>query len=115
MVIPNAVINNALAALSTSDESLPRIGVVPDGPAGPLTETIPLYALDTDGKPSLLKNTVSGEGFALAMRVLPRMVYFNLCTRLQQEMSLMLETKTTDNTQVERVGSLLNQYGKIRL
>lgn len=76
------------------------------------SESIPLHELGPDGRPSLPKNTVSGEGLALTMRVLPRMLYYNFCVRLQQEMSLMLESKTTDDTQMERVRCLLNQYGK---
>lgn len=100
-----------LVSTFTSDENLPRVGIVPDGPAGPISDTIPLYGLNDDGKPSLPKDTVSGEGYALALRVLPRMLYCNLCVRLQQEMSSMLESKTTDDSQMERISSLLIRYG----
>ena len=101
-----------LVSTFTSDENLPRVGIVPDGRDGPIADTIPLYGLDGDGRPSLPKDTVSGEGYALALRVLPRMLYCNLCVRLQQEMSSMLESKTTDDFQMERISSLLIRYGK---
>ncbi|KAL8759946.1 MAG: hypothetical protein Q9199_000414 [Rusavskia elegans] len=104
-----------LVSTFTSDESLPRIGIVPDGPAGPLPDTIPLYGLDGDGRPSLPQGTVSGEGFALALRVLPRMLYCNLCVRLQQEMGSMLESKTTDDTQVERASQPWEDTGDLDL
>lgn len=97
-----------LVSKFTSAESLPRFTNTRGG-----SESIPLYGLDTDGRPSLPKDTASGEGFALAMRVLPRMLYYNLGVRLQREMSLMLENRTTDDTQMERVRSLLKQYGKV--
>ena len=101
-----------LVSTFTSDENLPRVGIVPDSLDGPISDTIPLYGLDGDGRPSLPKDTVSGEGYALALRVLPRMLYCNLCIRLQQEKSSILESKTTDDSQMERVSSLLIRYGK---
>lgn len=94
----------------TSAESLPRFT---DNTFG--SESISLYGFDADGQPSLPKDALSGEKFALAMRVLPRMMYYNLGVQLQQEMSLMLESKTTNDTQMERVRSLLSQYGNTHL
>ncbi|KAL8754604.1 MAG: hypothetical protein Q9184_005063 [Pyrenodesmia sp. 2 TL-2023] len=87
-----------LVSRFTSAESLPRFTNELEG-----LEYILFYGLDTDGRPSLPKDTVTGERFALAMGVLPRMLYYNLGVRLQQEMSSMLESKTTDDTQLERV------------
>ncbi|CAL8577902.1 hypothetical protein XPA_003712 [Xanthoria parietina] len=103
-----------LVSTFTSDENLPRVGIVPDSLDGPISDTIPLYGLDGDGRPSLPKDTVSGEGYALALRVLPRMLYCNLCIRLQQEKSSILESKTTDDSQMERVSSLLIRYATFK-
>ena len=95
-----------LVSRFTSAESFRRITRKRDE-----SKSTPLYGLDADGRASLPKDTVSGEGLTLALEVLPRMLYYNLCVRFQQEMSLILESKTTDDTQMARVGSLLNQYG----
>lgn len=95
-----------LVSRFTSIENLPHFS---SGKAE--SETVSLHCLDAHGRPSLPKNTTSGEGFALAMRVLPKILYYNLVVRLQQEMSFMLESKTTDDKQLERITTLLNQYG----
>ncbi|KAL9033811.1 MAG: hypothetical protein Q9180_005751 [Flavoplaca navasiana] len=112
---PNAQVLNStmyfedLVSRFTSAESLPRVFR-----GGVESKSVPLFGLDADGRVSLPKDTVSGEGFALALQVLPKMVYYNLSVRLQQEMSLILESKTTDDTQMARVRSLLNQYAKLQ-
>ena len=111
---PNAQVLNSktyfedLVSRFTSADSFPRIIR-----AQVESEYVPLYGLDANGRASLPKDTVSGEGLALALEVLARMFYYNLCVRLQQEMSLILESKTTDDTQMARVGSLLKRYGNI--
>ncbi|KAL9630456.1 MAG: hypothetical protein Q9204_004712 [Flavoplaca sp. TL-2023a] len=98
-----------LVSRFTSGENLPRFTC-----EGAESKSVPLYGLDTDGRASLPKDTFSGEGLSLALEVLPEMFFYNLCVRLQQEMSLILESKTTDDTQMARVGSLLNQFGNTR-
>lgn len=109
---PNAQVLNSktyfedLVSRFTSNESLARLTRNQRD-----SKSVPLYGLDANGGASLIKDTMSGDGLALALGVLPRMLYYNLCVRLQQEMSLILESKTTDDTQLARVGSLLNQYG----
>lgn len=62
-----------LVSRFTSIENLPHFS---NGKAE--SETVSLHWLDAHGRPSLPKNTTSGEGFALAMRVLPKILYYNL-------------------------------------
>lgn len=94
----------------TSSKNLAQIGVDQNNETTGDTETIPLYQSNGEGEVEL-NDTASGEGIALAMRILPAMVGLHVHVRLQQELSSILDRKSTSNEQLERVGALLDQHG----
>ncbi|KAL8721408.1 MAG: hypothetical protein Q9181_007711 [Wetmoreana brouardii] len=106
----------SLVSLLTSAENLPRFGLPSDNDdanPGVNVETIPLYGVGADGRVLQPKGYTSGEGMVLAYRVLSNMSLFHSTSRLQHELRMMLDQKTTSNEQMERVHSILVQYEKV--
>lgn len=95
-----------LVSRCTANENLPQFGR-----KSYHHSTIPIHGSDVDGKASVPKDCMSVEGFPLAMRVLPSMLELHLRARLQHEMGLILDRKTTSTEQMKRIQSLLKQYG----
>ena len=100
-----------LFTMSVDSTCLPSICDIEDRETG----TVPIYECNATREVVLPVDQWAPEGLALSLRILPRMLTAHLSTRLQHELRLMMEVKTTSEEQVNRVASLLDRYSKFSL